>query len=77
MVFRGNGGGRRHLSLTEYKRGGGRGSLEYKRALWVGSGEFYCDTTKILHVMKEIITFHLHFEVLTAILHLKDKKQQN
>lgn len=40
----------------------------------MGSGEFYCDTTKILHVMKEIITFHLHFEVLTAILHLKDKK---
>ena len=25
MVFRVNGGGRRHLSLTEYKRGGGRG----------------------------------------------------
>ena len=24
--------------------------------------------------MKEIITFHLHFEVLTAILHLKDKQ---
>lgn len=40
----------------------------------MGSGEFYCDTTKILHVMKEIITFHLHFEVFTAILHLKDKK---
>lgn len=39
----------------------------------MGSGEFYCDTTKILHVMKEIITLHLHFEVLTAILHLKDK----
>ena len=38
------------------------------------SDEFYCDTTKILHVMKEIITFHLHFEVLTAILHLKDKQ---
>ena len=55
------------------KRGVGRGSLEYQRALWVGSGEFYCDTTKILHVMKEIITFHLHFKVLTAILHLKDK----
>ena len=29
MVFWGNGGGRGHLSLTEYKRGGGRGSLEY------------------------------------------------
>ena len=28
MVFRGNGGGRGHLSLTEYKGGGGRGSLE-------------------------------------------------
>ena len=39
----------------------------------MGSGELYCDTTKILHVMKEIITFHLHFKVLTAILHLKDK----
>ena len=24
MVFRVNGGGRGHLSLTEYKRGGGR-----------------------------------------------------
>ena len=42
----------------------------------MGSGEFYCDTTKILHAMKEIITFHLHFEVLTAILHLKDKNKQ-
>ena len=29
MVFREIGGGRGHLSLTEYKRGGGRGSLEY------------------------------------------------
>ena len=29
MVFRGNGGGREHLSLTKYKTGGGRGSLEY------------------------------------------------
>ena len=29
MVFRVNGGGRGHLSLTEYKKGGGRGSLEY------------------------------------------------
>lgn len=39
----------------------------------MGSDKFYCDTKKILHVIKEIIAFHLHFEVLTAILHLKDK----
>ena len=38
----------------------------------MGSDKFYCDTKKILHAMKEI-TFHLHFKVLTAILHLKDK----
>ena len=38
MVFRGNGGGRGHLSLTEYKKGSGEGVFRIPEGLMGGVG---------------------------------------